>query len=158
MAEGWISVHRKITENEFYFCERFTKMAAFLDLLILAAHKPNIFFIRGVEIRLKRGELCYSIRTLCKRWKWNERTIIKFLNTLQNRQMIQHRKTNVTTIISINNYDFYQQIQHRVQHKIHTINNDNNNKNENSLLTEAQKYYASLNNKQLSESKSKVLE
>jgi DNA-binding transcriptional regulator YhcF (GntR family) len=108
-VEGWVKLHRKITENELYFSERFTKMAAWIDLLILATHKAQTVYIRGAEIRLLPGELCYSIVSLAKRWKWNKRTVDKLLNTLENRQMIHSRKSNITTIITIQNWNEYQE-------------------------------------------------
>jgi len=139
--EGYIALHRKIIENELYFSERFTKLQAWIDLLLLATHKKNTLFIRGVEIILKPGELCYSIVSLSKRWRWNQRTVKKFLNSLEKREMIHCRFTNVTTIISIKKWSEYQvfknetvkkniksaeQSAERVQSKVHTINNDNN--------------------------------
>ena len=106
--EGWIKIHRKITELDFYFSERFSKMAAWIDLLLLATHKPQTIFIRGVEINLQPGELAWSITSLAKRWKWNKRTVIKVLNMLEKRKMIHRKSDNVTTIISIKNWDKYQ--------------------------------------------------
>ena len=128
--EGWISLHRQIMKNEFYFSERFTKTQAWIDLLLLANNKPATFFIRGNEVKLKRGELGYSIKTLSERWKWNERTVDKFLQMLSKREMIQCRKTNITTIISIMNYACYQnntkQTTAQSKNRIHTNNKDNN--------------------------------
>lgn len=131
--QSYIKLYRQIMENEFYFSERFTKTQAWIDLLLLANHKPQTIFIRGNEVNLKRGELGYSIKTLAKRWKWNERTVDKFLSMLSKREMIHHRKTRITTIISIKNYDLYQgntsQNTSQSMHRIHTDNNDKNDKN-----------------------------
>jgi len=105
---GYIKLHRQITENEFYFSERFTKTQAWIDLLLLASFKSNTLFIRGNQVNTKAGELCYSQLTLAKRWKWNEKTVNKFLKLLENRKMITYRITNVTTIITILNWNEYQ--------------------------------------------------
>lgn len=106
--EGFIKLHRQITENKYWFAERFTKSQAWIDLLILANHKGKTFFVRGNEVELERGQLGYAITTLAKRWKWNERTVDKFLSMLQKDEMIHYRKSPITTIISIKNYDLYQ--------------------------------------------------
>ena len=106
--QGWIKLHRQIIENEFYFSERFTKSQAWIDLLLLANHKNHTLFIRGNEINLKRGQLCYSQRTLAQLWGWNERTVKKFLNLLKKREMIHYKSTKVTTVITILNWDLYQ--------------------------------------------------
>ncbi len=81
-AEGYIKLHRQIKENEFWLSERFTKAQAWIDLLLAATYKTRTVFIRGIEINLNPGELCYSKLTLSKRWKWNERTVNKYLNML----------------------------------------------------------------------------
>ncbi|MCX6163626.1 MAG: hypothetical protein NTU73_01995 [Ignavibacteriae bacterium] len=106
--QGYIKLYRQITENEFYFSERFTKVQAWIDLLILANHKPNTIFIRGIEIKTVAGELCYSQLTLAKRWKWNFKTVNKFLLMLENRKMITIKINKVTTIITILNWKQYQ--------------------------------------------------
>jgi hypothetical protein len=150
--EGWIKIHRQITENEFYFSERFTKTQAWVDLLILANHTPQTIFIRGVQVKLIRGELGYAVKTLAKRWRWNERTVNKYLNMLSKRKMIQCRKTNITTIISINNYDLYQgsaeqsteQNTSQSTSRIHTDKNDKTEKNDKEVRAQlfAEKVYS----------------
>ena len=106
--DGWIKLYRQITENEFYFAERFTKAQAWVDLLLLANHKQATVFIRGIEIKLEPGHLCYSQLTLAKRWKWNFKTVVTFLKALENREMLETKANNITTIISIKNWNLYQ--------------------------------------------------
>lgn len=124
-------------ENEFYFVDRFTKMQAWIDLLLLANHKPVTIFIRGNEINLKEGQLAYSQLSLAKRWKWNRKTVDKFLSMLQNREMLDNRKTRLTTIISIRKWNEYQQNgQQNGQQKDNRTdidNKGNNEDNENNL-------------------------
>lgn len=106
--EGWISLHRQVMENEFYFSEKFTKSQAWIDLLLLANHKPSTVFIRGIEIKMKSGDLCYSQLSLAKRWKWNFKTVKKFLGVLQKREMINYSGGKLTTVISILNWSKFQ--------------------------------------------------
>ncbi len=106
--EGWIKLHRQIQENEFWFSEKFTKAQAWIDLIILATHKERTIYLKGVEINLKPGQLCYSQVSLAKRWGWNRKTVKKFLNTLKNRQMVDTEETNITTIITIKKWYLYQ--------------------------------------------------
>lgn len=106
--QGWIKLHRQICENELWFSERFTKAQAWIDLLLLANHAPATIFIRGIEIHLDRGQLAYSQLTLASRWKWNDRTVNELLKLLEKRQMIQTKTNNVTTVITIRNYNEYQ--------------------------------------------------
>lgn len=133
--QGWIKLHRQIVDNEFWFSERFTKAMAWIDLMMLANHKPNTIYIRGNEVKTARGELCYSMVSLAKRWKWNERTVDKFLKSLENRQMIQSKRTAITTITTIINYNQYQgdteQNTEQTQSRIQTNKNDKNEENDN---------------------------
>jgi len=108
MNEGWIKLYRQITDSELWQTEPFTKAQAWIDLLLSATHKPQTVFIHGVEINLKPGELCRSQLTLSKRWKWHRQTVKKYLLWLQSREMIHFKNTKITTIISVINWDKYQ--------------------------------------------------
>ena len=107
-GNGYIKLHRQIMENEFYFAEKFTKAQAWIDLLLLANHKAKSVFIRGIEISLKSGDLCYSQVTLAKKWKWSDKTVKKYLEFLKSRKMIDFRGGRITTVISIMNWSKYQ--------------------------------------------------
>jgi hypothetical protein len=106
-------------ENELYFSEKFTKSAAWIDLLLLANHQKGTLFIRGNEINLEPGELCYSQLTLAERWKWNFKTVKSYLDLLTDRKMITYSGGKVTTKISIVNWGKYQKngVRNRVDNK-----------------------------------------
>jgi len=104
----WLKLHRSIEENEFWFGERFTKAQAWIDLLLLATYKPRTVFIRGVEIKLQPGDLCYSQLSLAQRWKWNRKTVSTFLSMLSQREMLDIKISRITTVISIRNWSKYQ--------------------------------------------------
>ncbi len=106
--EGWIRLHRSITENKFYFSEEFTRMQAWFDLLLLANIKDSYYFVRGVKVVVNRGNLAYSMKSLAERWSWSIGKVERYLNTLKIESQIDVQKTNVTTIISICNYEYYQ--------------------------------------------------
>ncbi len=91
-----------------YFSEPFDKTHAWIDLLLLAKYKPCYTFVRGVKIRLEVGQVCVSIRELAKRWRWSEKRVRGFLIHLENEGMVGTQKSNVTTIVSVLNYEFYQ--------------------------------------------------
>lgn len=101
-------LHRKIIDNPYYFAEKFTKVMAWIDLLLLANHSKRIINIRGVEIEINRGQLARSEETLAKRWKWSRGKVRRFLSSLKSKQQIEQQKNNVTTLITIVNYNEYQ--------------------------------------------------
>ncbi len=147
MDKGWISIHRKIVENPYYFSEPFTKIQAWIDMLIIANHKPGTFFKRGIKVDVKRGEIGYDLDSLAKRWTWSRGKVERFLNSLENDKQIVRQKTNITTLISIINYDEYQntvtqtdrqtvkqvgkQTVSQTVKQTDTNNNDNKDNNEN---------------------------
>lgn len=140
--EGWIKIHRQIIENEFYFSERFTKQQAWVDLLLLARHNSGLVTIRGIDIKLNPGQLCYSQLSLSKRWQWDRKKVKKFLNQLKKREMVDIKISKVTTIISINNWSSYQGVDNkkdnRIPNNFPTNKNDKNDKKE--LIIAAAKY------------------
>ena len=64
--------------------------------------------LRGVKIDVKRGQLGRSIVELSDRWSWSRNKVTKFLNDLEKEQQIKQQKTNITMIITVLNYDLYQ--------------------------------------------------
>lgn len=110
MQDGWIKIHRKIFENKYYFAEKFTKMQAWIDLLLLANHKEGYFEKRGIGVNIERGQLAYSEKTLSKRWQWSRGKVRRFLFILEMEQQIVQQKSNITTLISILNYNSYQDV------------------------------------------------
>ncbi len=137
MNDGWISLHRKVMENPLYFSEPFTRMQAWIDMLLLANHKGSFFYVRGNKVTVNRGEIGYSQQNLAIRWQWSRGKVIRFLNEIEKSGMIVQQKNSVNNIISIVKYDDYQQVnttentpdgQQTVQ-QTDRNNNDNNDNN-----------------------------
>ena len=106
--DGWIKLHRKIMDNPLYLSEPFTRMQAWIDLLLLANHKEGFFYVRGNKVVVGRGQVGTSSRTLASRWQWSRGKVERFLKDLENDNQIEPQKNNVITLISICNYDDYQ--------------------------------------------------
>ena len=106
---GWIKIHRNITENPMYFSEPFTRMQAWIDLLLLANYRDGAIYVRGNKIDVKRGQIAKSQEFLATRWRWSRGKVLRFLAELQKCGQIVQQKNNVTTIISVVNYEYYQQ-------------------------------------------------
>ena len=77
-------------------------------MLIIANNKDGTFFKRGVRVDVKRGQVGYDIDTLAKRWKWSRGKVERYFVMLEIDKQIVRQKSNVTTLISIVNYDLYQ--------------------------------------------------
>jgi len=133
-TKGWFSVHRSLTDSEFWLSEKFTRPQAWVDLLALANHKDSWYRCRGIRVEVKRGQVGYSETSLAERWKWSRTKVRAFLDELEKEQQIKHQKTNVTTLITIVNYHHYQEISTAKRtpekHQKDTNNNDNNDNND----------------------------
>ena len=117
-------------------------MQAWIDLLLLANHKRSSLFVRGNEVICDRGQVARSADTFAKRWKWNKRTVFKFISDLEKRGMVTLQKSPVITVITIVKYDYYQTTapqdapQNAPQsiRRLHQYKNDKNVKNENNTV------------------------
>lgn len=106
--EGWIKLHRQIIEHPDYFSEPFTRVMAWIDLLMLANHKGMNMYVRGNKVEIKRGDTAIAQETLATRWKWSRSKVRRYLNELEKDRQIVQQKSNVISTISVVNYDAYQ--------------------------------------------------
>ena len=107
--EGWIKLHRAILDNDLWKSEPFSRGQAWVDLLLLANHKESFFYKRGNKVIVKRGQVGRSSVELSDRWKWSRTKINKFLKDLEKEQQIITHKSSVTQLLTIVNYDVYQE-------------------------------------------------
>ncbi len=108
MDNGYVLLHRKLFSNRLWLSEKFTRAQAWVDLFANANHADGVFFVRGNEVRVKRGQLGWSIENMAQRWRWNRKTVMRFLSGLEQGHQIGQQRTHLTTIITIVNYDKYQ--------------------------------------------------
>lgn len=112
MHRGYIKLWRCITENRFWQERPFDMSRAWIDLVILANYKPAVIWKRGIEIKVDRGQVGWSERQLAERWGWSRGKVQRFLKHLENDHQIEQQNgpenLNVTSLITITNYDKYQ--------------------------------------------------
>lgn len=105
---GWIKIYRTLSESPGYFSESFCRNMAWIDMILIANHKPGFIRKRGIRIDLKRGDIGISLEEMATRWSWSKGKVIRFLNELETDGQIVTQKNNVTSCISIVNYEKYQ--------------------------------------------------
>jgi hypothetical protein len=111
MHRGYIKLWRAIWDNEFWPVERpYTRPEAWLDMLMLANFKTTSFRKRGKRVEVRRGQLGRSIKGLADRWNWSQGKVDRYLVELSegDEPQIEYQKSNLTTIITIINYEKYQ--------------------------------------------------
>lgn len=107
--QGWISLYRKIINHPFYQEKRrFSKLEAWVDLLLMANYRDNRFMLGNVEIEVKKGSKLTSIKDLSERWRWSRTKTKNFLDFLQRDGMACYKSTTKYTLITIENYGKYQ--------------------------------------------------
>jgi hypothetical protein len=111
---GYIALHRKLSDNPLWTCEPFTRGQAWVDLLLLANYKDDFYYVRGVKVVVKRGEIRWSEPRLSERWQWSRTKLRKFLNDLEKEQQITQQKSNIVQTITLVNYDEYQKKEQQV--------------------------------------------
>lgn len=107
----WIKLHCQLAHHDLWLMEPFTRGQAWVDLLMLAQFKPGWIMVRGISVDLDRGQVGYSELSLSERWKWSRGKVRRFISELKKREMVDVKQDNKTTIISILNFDSYQQKQ-----------------------------------------------
>lgn len=108
MDRGYIKLFRRLSESDLWLSEPFTRGQAWVDLVLLANHKPGFIRVRGVRVELKRGQVGWSEVKLAARWRWSRGKVKRFLNELETLQQIEQQKNNVTSLIYITKYETYQ--------------------------------------------------
>ena len=132
MADGWISIHRSITENWIWDEKPFDRRSAWIDLLMMVNHTDTKIMFDGSLVEVKRGQRITSIRKLSERWGWSTTKTTKFLTMLETDEMITLKKDTKKTLVTIVKYSVYQDSENKkVTQKIHRNNTEVTQKNTN---------------------------
>ena len=102
----WIKICTDITDHWLWASSE--KLQWWLDLLMLANWESGKVMIGNKVITLERGQLVASVMFLRKRWNRSREMVEAFLKMLENEQMIKKDVANNISIITIVNYDKYQ--------------------------------------------------
>lgn len=86
----------------------FDRARAWIDLVLQARYDDGYVRIRGIKVLVKRGDVGVSEVGLADRWGWSRGKVRRFLDELETVQQIVQQKNNVSSLISIVNYDLYQ--------------------------------------------------
>ena len=112
MDKGWIKIHRKILDCSIWNSrEPFDKRSAWIDILLSASHKDLNLMTGGINEKIPRGSFMFSIEKLCDRWGWSRNRVKRFLALLEREQMIETKRTNKGTLISVLNYNAFQSVE-----------------------------------------------
>jgi hypothetical protein len=106
--KGYIRIDRSLMSEPDYFSEKFTRIHAWLDMLLLAEYQDSVIYVRGIRVEVPRGSLAISEGTLCERWRWSRNKVRAYLAELTAAGEIVQQNSRVINRISVVNYDDYQ--------------------------------------------------
>jgi hypothetical protein len=106
---GFVVAYREAAEHPL-FKGHADRLGAWLWLLMKAAWKPTKFDVNGKVVTVKRGQLSVSIRHLGEAWGWSKSSTDRFLTRLKTETMIETESGTGRLLITICNYDKYQDI------------------------------------------------
>ena len=110
LVEGWLKLYRSIQNHWLWEDKPFSRGQAFVDLLLMANHKDNKILFNGELIEVKRGSRITSLRQLSEAWGWSTKKTKKFLELLEKDNMITVKSDNKKTLVTIENYEVYQEV------------------------------------------------
>lgn len=106
--EGWIKLHRKILDNPIIFKDK-DYLATWIYLLLNATHKEIPALFKGKKIILQKGQLITGRKSMASQLKISESKIYRIINDFKSEQQIEQQTSNQNSLISILNWDKYQQ-------------------------------------------------
>lgn len=138
MKNGWVKIHRKIWDNPLSKKPKY--LSVWLYLLCMANHQDNQFIFNNKKQICKKGQILTGRKQIAENTGICQGTIETILNYLETQHQIQQQKTNKFRLISVLNYNQYQEVQQHFQQQTDnklttnlqqtdTNNNDNNVKN-----------------------------
>ena len=110
---AFIRINRKIFDNFLWKENRvYSRFEAWIDLIQLMCYKKegDEKIINGVVVRFKRSQYPVSYSFLSQRWNWSIHKVRIFINLLKSEKQASTETTNVTTILTLINYDTYNPI------------------------------------------------
>ena len=107
--KGFVLLWRSMNDNKVLNDGNtpFDKYHAWCDLICMANHRDNTILEYGNPVIIRRGQRKTSILKLATRWRWDRKTVSRFLSVLELNNMISTERTRKGTTITIVNYDTY---------------------------------------------------
>lgn len=103
---NWIKINRGIRESWIWEDPRYLKW--WIDILMMASYKDKKILVGKELIKIERGSFITSQSKLAERWNVDRRTVKRYLDLLQDAQMIVHILHSKKTIVKVLNYSIYQ--------------------------------------------------
>jgi hypothetical protein len=115
--QGWIKLHRKLLENPIV-CKDSDHLAVWVYLLLNATHEAYPALFKGKKITLEPGQLITGRKSISSKLSVSESKVKRILIELENDQQIDRQRSNQNSLISILNWDKYQECDQQDGHQM----------------------------------------
>lgn len=131
---GYVKLYRATLENPIV-CKSSDHFAIWGYLLLKATHDSFETIFNGKKITLKSGQLITGRKAISDHFGINESKVERVFRLLENEHMIEQQTCTKNRLITILNWDIYQEANNEVNNKRTTseqqVNTDKNVKNDN---------------------------
>ena len=140
MEQGWIKLHRKLLENP--IMRKPSYLTLWVVLLLKANHEDTRIIWNGKDTPIKAGQFITGRKSLHEDTGIPETTIERILDYLENGHQIGQQKNNKYRLITILNWDNFQNQTTKRTSSGHLADTNKNEKNEKkyTLKGEIEKY------------------
>ena len=112
---GYIKLYRKILDSGIIGNHKLTTF--WVWCLLKASHKPRKQIVGFQEVHLDRGQFVFGRRKAASALNLTEREVRTCLNTLKSTNRLTVKTTNKFSVITIVNWDTYQQCEQENDHQ-----------------------------------------
>lgn len=116
-AEGWIKLHRKLLDNPVTMKDT-DHLAVWIYLLLNASHNEHLALFKGEKITLKPGQLITGRKSIALALHIDESKVERILKSLKSEQQIEQQTSSKNRLISITNWEFYQQSEQQIEQQV----------------------------------------
>ena len=116
-AEGWIKLHRKLLDNPVTMKDT-DHLAVWIYLLLNASHNEHPALFKGEKIILKPGQLITGRKSIALALHIDESKVERILKSLKSEQQIEQQTSSKNRLISITNWEFYQQSEQQNEQQV----------------------------------------
>jgi len=108
MKQGWISLHRSITDHWTY--KNSDELKAWITILLHVNHSDTKVSLGNNLVVCKRGQSVRSLDGWAEMFgkNWNKSKVRRFFNKLKKDSMIETESITISTRLTVCNYDSYQ--------------------------------------------------
>lgn len=116
MSRGYIKLYRKMLENPIV-CKDNDYVRVWIELLLKVTHKCCFAISGGKRITLKPGQLVTGRRVLAEACNIDPSKAERILKAFEKEHQIEQHTTNTDRIITIVNWDIYQNNEQQNEHQ-----------------------------------------